>query len=300
MSTPQTATALRAMIVPTVTVREHPNGLIFLDVDNQHATASICLQGAQVVHYQPQHKRPVLWVSDAVDYQPGTSIRGGIPVCWPWFGAHPSERKFPAHGFARTVIWHLRSVSNSETATQLAFSLLPDDIPQQYWPFATTVELIVSVGATLQLQLITHNNSSEPVTISQALHSYFAVDDINTVSVLGLDGCRYLDAVDDERPSRTQHGPVTFCGNVDSIFFDGGATLQIAERQQPHIAVSKQDSATCVVWNPWRTKAKMLSHFHDDDYLRMVCVEAANIEDDAVTIEPGGEHTLQMELRRLD
>lgn len=286
-----------ALLDDHTVLRKDPRGLVFIDISNYFATGSICLQGAHVIHYQPTDKAPVLWVSDAVDFQPGKAIRGGIPICWPWFGAHPNHPDYPAHGLARTATWQLRNVTTNEQGTQLQLVLPPDAVDRQYWPFAVSAELVVNFGKTLEMQLTTHNNASEPVTITQALHSYFAVDDIHSVQVQGLDGCRYIDTVPAERPVRQQQGPVTFSGNVDSIYFDNGATLTIEQAGQPWVEISKQDSASSVVWNPWQEKAKGLSNYNDDDYLRMVCVETANAEDDAVTIDPGSAHTMTMSIR---
>jgi len=279
-----------------VTFREAPGGLALVDVSNSLATATIALQGAHVMTWAPRGERPVLWLSPAAKLAPGKSIRGGVPLCWPWFGPHASESKFPGHGFARTVPWELvdaRALSNG--ATYLAFRLVESDTTRAQWPHTSPVEAHITVGTTLAIDLVTRNAGSQPITIGDALHTYFAVSDVRDIAIHGLGGCPYLDKVDGSA-RKQQAGPVTIASEVDRVYLDSTADCLIDDlRWARRIRIHKSSSRSTVVWNPWIEKAAKMGDFGSaTGYLDMVCVESANAADDVVTVAPGDEHQLRV------
>jgi glucose-6-phosphate 1-epimerase len=265
-------------------------GLPVAEITTAQASARIALQGAHLLAWQPAGQSPVLWVSEAAVHAPGQAVRGGVPVCWPWFGARDG---LPAHGFVRTRLWDLRSAS-LDAAGQLVLRLgISDDASTRaLWDFAFDLELWVTVGPTLGLALITRNTGAAAFTITQALHSYFCVGDIEQTSVLGLDGCDYLDKVQNFAPAR-QSGAVQFTGETDRIYTDTTADCVIEDRARGRsIRVAKQGSTSTVVWNPWREREQAISDMAAGEHRHMLCVETCNAGPDQVTLAPGVRHTL--------
>ncbi len=268
-------------------------GLTMVEVRNAKASATIALQGAHLLSWAPKGQQPVIWLSTAAKFAPGKSVRGGIPICWPWFGPHESEGSYPAHGYARTVEWDVVSTEAlANGATRLLFRFAGNEATAKMWPHATPCDYQITVGTALELELITRNQGSTPVTIGQALHTYFAISDIREVDVDGLNGCPYLDKVDGLK-RKQQSGTVTFTGETDRIYLDSTADCIIEDSaMERRICISKRNSASTIVWNPWNEKAEQMGDLGERSYLGMVCVESANAADDVVTIPAGGEHRL--------
>jgi glucose-6-phosphate 1-epimerase len=269
------------------------NGFVVLEIDNDRAGAAIALQGAHLLRWAPHNQQPVIWLSEAARLASGKAIRGGIPVCWPWFGPHPGEAAFPAHGFARTALWEVRETQAvSGDVTEVVLRLVQDETTSRLWPYPSELECRFRVSDTLQVELVSRNTGETPITIGAALHTYFAVSDIRQISLQGLDGCGYLDKVDGGR-RKQQAGPVTFHGETDRIYLNTAAEVCIDDPGlQRRIRIGKGGSRSTVVWNPWIEKADKMGDLGEEGYLSMVCVETANAADDVVTIAPGGEHRL--------
>ncbi len=270
-----------------------PGGLIQVAVSGTAATAAICLQGAHLTTWGRHGEPPVVWLSPDARFAPGKSIRGGVPVCWPWFGPHETEARFPAHGFARTVPWAVEAVDAGDAdVTRLEFRLVGDSASRAMWPHACELRLEVAVGAALEMALVTRNTGAEPITIGQALHTYFEVSDVRNVRVEGLEDCPYLDKVEGMARKR-QSGPVTFDREVDRIYLDHPADCRIVDPGHARaIRIRKSGSASTVLWNPWIEKAAHMGDLGPDGHLRMVCVESANAAGDVVRIAPGVAHRM--------
>lgn len=259
-------------------------------------TARIALQGAQLLEWTPQGQKPVIWLSSDTNLIPGKSIRGGTPVCWPWFGAHATKNDYPAHGYARTVDWEIISTeAQTDGRIKLAFRLLTTEATHALWPHISPVELQIILGNTLELELITRNEEPVPITITEALHTYFTVGDVRQVNVTGLDGCDYLDKVKNFEQF-TQQGVVSFNDEVDRVYLNSEAACMIEDASwDRRIHIKKRGSHTTIVWNPWIDKALAMGDMGKDGYLNMLCVESGNAADNVVTIVPGGEHRLWVE-----
>lgn len=281
-----------------LTFKESPGGLAVAEVANSQATATIALQGAHVMTWAPRGERPVIWLSRAAKFAPGKSIRGGVPVCWPWFGPHPTEPKLPGHGFARTVPWDvIETKALRNGATRLVFRITESDATRVQWPHPSTAELHITVGAALDFDLVTRNAGNGSITIGDALHTYFAVSDVREIAIQGLGGCPYLDKVDNG-VRKQQAGPVRIASEVDRIYLDSTADCLIDDpRWRRRIRVAKRGSRSTVVWNPGIEKAAKMGDFGPDGYLDMVCVESTNAADDVVTLVPGAEHHLEVSYR---
>jgi glucose-6-phosphate 1-epimerase len=278
--------------------KQGPGGLPVAEVGNEAASALISLQGAQLMRWTPGAEQPVIWLSEAASFAPGKSIRGGVPVCWPWFGAHAGEAGFPAHGYARTVLWEvLVTEALSPVQTRLVLRLVETEATRAWWPHDTPVECHITVGEALELELVTRNAGSEPVTIGEALHTYFQVGDVARVQLLGLEDGEYLDKVDGFR-RKTQSGPVVIGGEVDRVYVNSRSACVISDPVlQRRILIDKHGSDTTVVWNPWIEKAERMGDLGDAGYRHMLCVESGNAADNLVEIAPGGQHRLCVSYR---
>lgn len=270
-----------------------PSEFVLAEIKNFHARATLCLQGAQVLTFQPINHDPVLYISKTARYVAGKSVRGGIPVCWPWFGPHATDAQKPAHGIARSSLWRIIETSAlNDGATRVVLELTPRPEHRVLWPHDARVQLHVSVGPTLMVELVTQNESAQPIQISEALHTYFEVSDIEKVSVSGLETCKYIDKVTGGAPA-IQQQEVTIHGETDRVYMNTTAECVIHDpglRRRIHIA--KTGSRSTVVWNPWSEKALKLGDMGDDGYRSMLCVESANALDDSVSVAAGKEHRL--------
>ncbi len=270
------------------------SGLVMAHVNGSLASASLCLQGAQLCHWRPREAdEDLLWLSEGAVFEPGAAIRGGIPICWPWFGDHPDDDTLPAHGFARNTPWRVQATELLDSGVvRLALTLPVTDSTRSMWPGEVSLQCIVNIGDKLAIELVTRNHGEVPVRISQALHSYFRVGDIGNVVLHGLAGTEYLDKLDGFARKR-QQGPVLFDGEVDRIYLDTVTDCVIEDRAgRRKIVIIKCGSHSTVVWNPWRDTAVKMADMNDDGYRSMLCVESANVADDTVTIEAGKSHHL--------
>ena len=270
-------------------------GVIVADIDNDFATASISLNGGHLLSWQPKDQvKPVIWLSKQAKIAAGKSIRGGIPLCWPWFGAHSSEDTYPAHGYARTSHWAVTetaALANGETEIEL--SLEESEASETYWPYATPLTLRITIGKTLKLALTTRNDSADSVTITEALHTYFHISDITSVSVTGLENTEYLDKVDNFA-SKRQEGNIQFHSETDRVYINSAQDCTIIDPElQRRIHISKSSSNATIVWTPWTEKAEKMGDLGENDGWRtMLCVESGNAMENTITIAPGNSHTL--------
>ncbi|HSC84345.1 MAG TPA: D-hexose-6-phosphate mutarotase [Pseudomonas sp.] len=275
----------------------------------QHGDAQLLVaqQGAQILSFQQGEQPPLIWLSEQAAYQRGQSVRGGVPLCWPWFGdlqrnppalqaQHSNPSAAPAHGGVRGLDWQLQGIDNLGEAVELQFSFdtrqhaLPD------WPQAAELHLRIRLDERLHLSLTSHNHGDQPLAVSQALHSYFAVSDIRQVHVEGLHGCRYIETLDGWQ-ERQQDGALGFSGETDRIYLDVPSRLSLHDAGwQRRIHLQASNSRSAVLWNPWIDKAGRLSQFADDAWQRMLCIETANVWDDCLQLAPGASHSLDLSL----
>lgn len=283
----------------TVRTVAGPGGQPVLEVNNPLAHAQVSLQGAQLLSFQPHGQPDWLFLSPRARFEPGQPIRGGVPVCWPWFGPDPDALDRPAHGFARQRPWSLRqSANDSDGTTRLTLALSDDPSTRALWPHAFELRLDIRVGRTLRLSLSTRNTGDTAFTITQALHSYFAVDHIDTVRVLGLEDCGFIDKL----PGAPTQGQATgealrFNGRLDRIYQPAPERLHIlGAAGGQRLELRSEGSRTAVVWNPGAELAATMADLGPDTHQRFVCVETANAGDDTLTLPPGGQHRLTVEI----
>jgi D-hexose-6-phosphate mutarotase len=275
------------------------DGLVTAEISNAHSTATICLQGGHVMTWQPVGaSAPVVWLSKLAKLAPGKSIRGGVPVCWPWFGAHPAEPGFPSHGYARTAPWEVTGTRTlGDGSTEIGLILVESDQMRAMWSHPSKAAILVTVGKTLKIALTTTNLGDTDFVITEALHTYFHIGDIAETRVLGLEGCEYMDKAGGGG-RRHQEGAISFTAETDRVYVNTEAECLIEDaRLQRRIRVAKSGSRSTVVWTPWTEKADKMGDFGPDGWRAMVCVESANALENRVTVKAHGSHTLAVEYR---
>lgn len=259
-------------------------------ITNRFAEAEVHLLGAQVTAFRPAGQEPVLWLSPLSAFENGKAIRGGVPICWPWFGPHPSRPDLPAHGVARTREWTaLDAAQLSDGRTRLRLRLVDDEHTRAAWPHGFDLTLSVTVGSALHLELITTNNGDGPFAYADALHTYLRVGDVREVRVEGLDGQAFSHSTRHYRG--VQEGPVTFDGGeVNNIYLPSrGAVRVIDPVLKRTIEVSKSGSLATVVWNPGAGGGAAIKDVRGE-WDEFVCVEAGTCADARIVLLPGVSH----------
>jgi len=272
-------------------------GLPKLVITTSSASAEIYLHGAQVTSWRPTGAEDVLFLSKHSHWKDGRAIRGGIPVCFPWFRAKADDPKAPAHGFVRTREWQLASVNAKENGSVIAvLSTESDDSTRRWWPHEFRLALRITIGTTLRLELTAINTGSTPFSFEEALHTYFRVGHAASARVRGLNGVSYLDNVDQNR-EKIQSGDLVLTGTTDNAYINTQSTAELVDPLlRRTLRTEKENSRTTIVWNPWQRGAASLSDLGDDEWQQMTCVEASNILSSAVSLPPGDKHAMRADL----
>ncbi|PZD74240.1 Putative glucose-6-phosphate 1-epimerase [Acaryochloris thomasi RCC1774] len=260
-----------------------------VEISNGKAKALISVYGGQILSYQPANEpEDLLFLSTRAYYQQGKAIKGGTPICWPWFGPDPEGLGRASHGFVRNRLWTVMGTHTTEDgATAVTLGVVNTPETTEIWPQTFELSITYTVGETLSIELKTQNTGSQEFSISQALHTYFKIGDINRVQVLGLNGSDYIDKVDGGQ-QKTQQGVVEFSEECDRIYTEPPAKLIIDDAAlDRRINITSEGSKTAVVWNPWVENSASMGDLEDTDYQRLLCVETANAAQDIVNVLPG-------------
>ena len=259
-------------------------------------------QGAQVLSYR-QGEVPVIWLSEEAAFQQGQSVRGGVPVCWPWFGdlarnpddvqaMYQGETEAPFHGLVRGLDWQLDQQRCEGDTGILEFTCPQALGALPGWAHRVELRLQIRLDERLHISLTSRNLGDQPMAISQALHTYFAVGDIHQVSVPGLDGRRYIETLEDWQQRQQQADP-QINGETDRIYLDLPPVLHLLDPAwKRRISLETSGSRSAILWNPWIAKAQRLSQFASDAWQRMLCIETANVMGDRILLKAGASHTL--------
>ncbi len=267
-------------------------GLPMIRVRTAVAEADIYLHGAHVTHYKPVGGSDVLFLSERAVFADGEAIRGGIPVCFPWFADNKPAADAPKHGIARTRPWQLVEARREGGDAVVVLRLKDDATSRRWWPHRFRFDLTVRVGATLRLEAKVTHLGDDSCRCELALHTYFKVTDAESVKLNGFDGCSYIDSIDGGQV-KTQQGEPTIDGEVDRIYQAHVGEVTINDGQRT-LVVSKSGSNSTVLWNPHVTKAASMSDFGDDEWRHMLCVETAAIGDHAIHLAGGETHTMSL------
>ncbi|OQA88844.1 MAG: putative glucose-6-phosphate 1-epimerase [Lentisphaerae bacterium ADurb.Bin242] len=250
-------------------------------ISNPFCTGAVSPYGAHVLSYVPAGKKDLLMMSAESPLEEPNGIRGGVPICWPWFGPDPK----PAHGTARIQYWKLTGVKQeADGSDTLTFRLSVTE------PHRLDVFYEVNFGAKLTMKLTTVNKGSTVFSLTDAIHTYFRVGEIEKTTISGLGGSQVENRVNS--PAGICPDQFGFESETDNIYHSSSAVTITDNAWNRQILVEKSGSKTTVVWNPWIEKSKKLTGFGDEEYHIMVCVEAANCSTDRIELGSGESHTL--------
>jgi D-hexose-6-phosphate mutarotase len=269
-------------------------GLDCLSLKAAEGEALVYLQGAHVARFQPKGARPLLWMSAASRFEPGKPLRGGVPICFPWFGPKAGASDAPLHGYARILPWTVAGVTlEPDGALRAVLELMTEAAARGGFPRELSLSLAVTVARSLRMDLTVRNVGGAPATFEEALHSYLAVSDVRTIRIRGLECAGYVDKTAGMGHRPPSGAPIAIEAETDRVYTGTTGTVTVEDPGwQRSIVVAKQGSATTVVWNPWVAKAKAMPDFGDDEWTGMVCVETANALDDAVRLAPAESHVM--------
>lgn len=265
------------------------NGFEYIEIVNRCSSAKIALQGAHIFHYERKNEEPILWLSDVSDFKLGSAIRGGIPVCWPSFGMN--NPALPQHGFARVAMWKLQSSKEIDAnTTEVVFIFNDTEETLGMWNYKFEVELKVTIGDKLTVQLTTTNKDKKAFELTQALHTYFNVSAITNIKIKGLDKKPYLDALTSKQC--IQEGDISFEGEFDAVYQAVDNEILLEDNNKT-VHIQNEGSLSVVVWNPWIEKCSRMSGMDKKAYKKFVCIETANAYEDKKNLNPHAKHTLQ-------
>jgi len=276
---------------------------VFARVTSAAAEATVYLQGAHLAAWRPAGEAPVLFLSGRSELASGRAIRGGVPVCWPWFGPRHDGKAGPQHGFARTSVWDLAFAAVAGDEVHLTFTLGPSEVSRALGFDHFRVAYRMTIGRRLKLEMMVANDldaaegEGAVLVFEEALHTYFAVSDAERVALMGLGSGAYLDKRDGAKRKVQAEGAVRLTEITDRVYLETTATCGVEDVPAARrIVVEKSGSRATVVWNPWAEAAAQMADMEPDGWRRMLCVESANVEEGAVTLRPGETHTMRVEI----
>jgi glucose-6-phosphate 1-epimerase len=276
-------------------------------IRHRNAELLIARQGAQILGYQVDGQQPLIWRNEAAVFKQGKPVRGGIPVCWPWFGnldrnpdsvqaMRQSQEPAKAHGEVRALNWELLGVGEDGEALLVELVLPQAEGQLPGWPHNVALKLSIRLDQALNVSLVSFNASHETVTFSQALHTYFAVSDVRQIRIQGLDGLSYIETLEGWE-KRQQTGDLTFTGETDRIYLDTPDVLGIVDPDwQRRVLIQTTGSNSAILWNPWIEKTQRFTDMAADGWQGMVCVETANVLGDVVTLDPDEMHVMSVSI----
>ncbi len=265
-----------------------------LFIETPGAQAELFLQGAHLANWKPRNHQPVLWMSQKSHYTPGKPLRGGVPICLPWFGPNPDNAQLPLHGFARLLPWTVSRMTQSpDGPVTVELTLQSDATTREIWPHDFAAVFSVTIAARLTMSLEVTNTSSVPFTFTEALHTYLAVSDVRKVTITGLEQARFFDKAAGGVAKPASGTPMQITGETDRVYLGTRDSVTVTDPgHNRRLILSKAGSEATVLWNPWIAKAKAMPDFGDDEWPQMLCIETANAMEHAITLGPGACHTL--------
>ncbi|MGH8493054.1 MAG: D-hexose-6-phosphate mutarotase [Moraxellaceae bacterium] len=271
-------------------------GLRGLRIETPLCTALLSLQGGQLLQFQPIGKAPLLWLSEDAIFRPGKSARGGIPLCFPWFGT-PADKDKPAHGFARHRLWTLTRAQRDGDTVTLELTLHDDADTKKLWPHAFLATQTLTLGSDITLTLSVENRDENPFSFTFAQHSYFPVSDITRTRVEGLEGRPYFDALQDWKILESEAGGIRFAAETDRVYEGAsGHYCIVDEAEGKRIVIASDDCKSAIVWNPWSEKNARMGDMGAEGWRGMLCVESGNTGKDGITLAAGEQRRFTLKL----
>jgi glucose-6-phosphate 1-epimerase len=268
-------------------------GLPAVRVASPEARGEVYLHGAHVSAWHPVGAEEVLFVSAKTEWEEGVAIRGGVPVCFPWFAVReggPADS--PPHGVVRTKSWRLEAITHADSNVTVALSTTSDDVTRKYVFDDFHLLFCVTFGEQLRLELTVTNRGSLAFKYEEALHAYFRVGNLEAAHLRGLNGVTYIDKTDGHR-EKPQHGDVRITAETDRVYRNTSSAVEVDDPVlKRRILVSKEDSRDTVLWNPWSEKSKTMKDLAPEDWRHFLCVETCNVGTNSVRLEPGHSHRM--------
>lgn len=258
--------------------------LDFILISHPQFSAEISLFGGQLTSFVPQsRKRELIYLSPNSLYDKTKSLRGGVPICWPWFGNHKTDSTLPAHGVVRTMDWAVQSISEADNQVTVKLSI-------NY----SNVSLVVTytLSNELSISLTTHNNREDNFSFTQALHTYFDIDSINTVKASPLQH-NYLDKVSGFDKKLGQKD-LFFAGETDRIYLMEGQPIMVKDSAQQFCVINEHNDSV-VIWNPGAQKSEQMKDLGKGEYENFICIESANTQE-TISLPPGQSYTLKQHI----
>ena len=265
-------------------------GLPRVVMSKEGARVELFLQGAHLSDFVSADGQSRLFTSRESRFEIGKPVRGGVPLCFPYFGPKSGDASAPAHGFARITDWQLAGQA------PLELILESSDATRALWPhdFAASFRADCTSHA-LQLGFELENTGAAPFEFEIALHTYFRVSDIQYVEIDGLDGKTYLDKIDGAK-RKIQSGAISIEGETDRVYLDSGGPITLRDGADLTKISGNQGWRSTVVWNPWIEKSRALADLGDDEWPGFVCIESGAVADDAIHLGAGEKYDLQLEI----
>lgn len=268
MATSFLSLPIKEMLSQSLTLRQKDE-LDILVIDHPTAKAAVALQGAHLLRWQPHNQKPVIWLSDKTLFTKGAAIRGGIPICWPWFGKVAQ----PAHGFARNMPWQLTAYHEDDSGVLLTLTLQENDETKKIWPHDFTLIAKFKIGQDCSLELESHGDYQA----TSALHTYFEINNINHVKISGL-GNHYHDKITDKIVSHSDDASLMFSDETDRVYTSPRSQSLIHDPDlQRTLEITHHQHSDVVVWNPFEMTSSLMSDMSLTGYKTMVCVETGRI-----------------------
>lgn len=237
-------------------------------ISHPKVSAALSLQGAHLLFWQPHDAKNIIWLSNNTAFKEGTAIRGGVPICWPWFGLVAQ----PSHGFARLLPWILTASEELHDSVILTLILKDNEQSRKYWPHAFTLIARFKLSEKCDIELESHGSYKA----NAALHTYFQVGDISQIKISGL-GSHYLDKVHNRSENNPQD-ELIFKGPIDRVYSQPGACSVIEDLAlERTIEVHHHNHSDVVIWNPGVEQSRKMTDMPDDGYKTLVCIETARI-----------------------
>ncbi len=265
------------------------SGLDKIVITNSYAEAVIYLLGANLTHFQPTGEEPVIFWGRECEMYPGKTLHAGIPICWPWFGPHPSDSTKPQHGFARNRKWRVaEAVQLPDDTTRIVLALHEDEGTLELFNHPFELELAFTIGKDLHIDLQSKNSGSLPFTITEALHSYFYISDINEATIDGVEDTAFVDLAD-ENKKKSESAPLRIDRVINRVYEPTDKRCEIIDKGWNRtLIIDKNGSNSTTIWNPGAENG--LHDLPGDLYRKFVCVETCNAGNDRITLNPGESH----------
>lgn len=281
---------------------EGRGGLPEIHIHHGDATLKLCLQGAHITSYKPDGNTELLWLSQAANFAAGQSIRGGIPLCWPWFGQHLINPNESQHGYARTSMFEVVSADSNHLDTRLTLRLNPEEMARHESRTGLRMEFDICLSGEqsanqLWVEIRTINMDETPASVGAALHTYFQVSDVRSIQVPQVQGLQYKDKTRGFK-SFSQSEPLQIRSETDRVYLSPPAEVSLIDPGLDRtLSIQTWGNSDLVIWNPWAENARSMADFDDQGYKSMVCIEPANALTNQVLLKAQQKMALGMSIR---